>query len=419
MIGPGDRTSPRSAASPESGASVPLGACGPVDCGPMAREPRFRPTVARIDLGALRHNYREVRRRLEPTGCAVLAPVKADAYGHGLVPVARVLAAEGVDWFGVALLEEGLRLRKDAIDCPILVLGGLPDGSEVTAVEAGLTPVVYRSPSVRALNAIAASRQMPVGVHLKVDTGMNRLGVPLDELSDFLDLLDSMDHVYIDGLMTHMAVAESADSAFTSTQLRHFSQVIDVVRARGHHPRWIHAANSAGMMNARAMPSPHVANLARPGIALYGLPPDPSLAAAWDLRPVMALESAITFLKTVPAGAEVSYGLTWKAQRTTRLATLPVGYADGYLRVFGNRAQVLVRGRRAPVVGRVCMDLCMVDVTDIPGVQEGDRAILMGRQGDEQVSAVELADHADTIPWEVLCTVSPRVPRTYHDPERR
>jgi alanine racemase len=380
----------------------------------MAREPRFRPTVARVDLGALRHNHREVRRRLASTGCAVLAPVKADAYGHGLVPVARTLADEGVDWFGVALLEEGLELRANGIDCPILVLGGLPDGSEVTAADAGLTPVVYRSPSVRALNAIAARRQMPIGVHLKVDTGMNRLGVPVAELSAFLDLLDGMEHVYIDGLMTHLAVAESEDPTFTVGQLRAFAGAIDAVRARGHHPRWIHAANSAGMMTNRSLPAPHAANLARPGIALFGVPPDAALAGAWDLRPVMSFESAITYLKDIPAGARVSYGLTWGASRPTRLATLPVGYGDGYLRVFGNRGHVLVRGHRAPVVGRVCMDLCMVDVTDVPGVQEGDRAILLGRQGDEEISAVDLAAHADTIPYEILCTISPRVPRLYH-----
>lgn len=381
----------------------------------MARTPRFRPTLARVDLAALRHNYREVRAHLDGTGSALLAAVKADAYGHGLLPVARTLAQEGVDWFGVALLEEGLRLRQAGIDCPILVLGGLPDGSEVAAAEAGVTPVVYRSPSVRALNAIAARRQMPIGVHLKVDTGMNRLGVPCADLPAFLDLLDDLDHIYVDGLMTHLANAEADDPAFTQGQLAAFAQVVEQVHARGHHPRWIHGANSAGLMTGRALPGPEGANLVRPGIALYGIAPDPSLDAAWDLRPVLSFESAVLFLKDLPAGAKVSYGLTWEARRPTRLATLPVGYGDGYLRIFGNRAHVLVRGHRAPVVGRVCMDLCLVDVTDVPGVQEGDRAILLGAQGAEVVGAQELAEHAGTIPYEILCAVSPRVPRTYRD----
>jgi alanine racemase len=381
----------------------------------MSRPVRFRPTLARIDLGALRHNYRELRRQLDGTGCSILAPIKADAYGHGLTQVARTLADEGVDWFGVALLEEGLSLRENAVDRPILVLGGLPDGSEVTAAEAGLTPVVYRSPSVRALNAIAANRQMPVGIHLKVDTGMNRLGVPQSDLGAFLDLLDGMDHVYVDGLMTHLAVAEAADPTFTQGQLKAFDAIVEEVQSRGHHPRWIHSSNSAGIMSGRASPNPAGANLVRPGIALYGLPPADSLAQTWDLRPVMSFESAITYLKTIPAGARVSYGLTWEAQRETRLATLPVGYGDGYLRVLGNRADVLVRGVRAPVVGRVCMDLCMVDVTDVPGVQEGDRAILMGRQGGDRITATELAGHAGTISWEILCALSPRVPRAYRD----
>ena len=284
----------------------------------MARAPRFRPTVARVDLGALRHNYREARRRVQPGGCAVLAPVKADAYGHGLLPVARVLAEEGIDWFGVALVEEGLLLRQDSIDCPILVLGGLPDGSEVTAAEAGLTPVVYRSPSVRALNAIAAGRQMPIGVHLKVDTGMNRLGVPLAELSPFLDLLDSMDHVYIDGLMTHLAEAEVTDGGFTGRQLSAFADVVRRVRSRGHHPRWIHAANSGGIMTGRSMPDPEGANLARPGIALYG-------AAAVEnkaLRPVVTAEAPVLQIRVAEAGETVGYGARHTLRKTTRLATL-------------------------------------------------------------------------------------------------
>ena len=378
----------------------------------MARSARFRPTVARVDLGALRHNARALRAQLGGGGTSLLAPVKADAYGHGLVPVARVLAEEGIDWFGVALLEEGLSLRENRIDRPILVLGGLTDGSELVAAEAGLTPVVYRSPSARALNAIAASRQMPIGVHLKVDTGMNRLGVPAADLGAFLDLLDDLDHIYVDGVLTHLADAEAEDSAATRAQLESFDAALAEVRRRGHHPRWVHAANSAAAL--RGLDSSN-ANLVRPGLALYGVPPGARPEGAGGLRPVLSFESAISFLKTIPAGAGVSYGLTWTAPRPSRIATLPVGYGDGYWRTFGNRAHVIVRGHRAPVVGRVCMDLCLVDVTDVPGVAEGDRAILLGRQGGAAVTASELASLADTIPYEVLCAVSPRVPRRYHD----
>ena len=380
------------------------------------RPERFRPTVARIDLSALRHNFRLVRRRL-PDGCAVLVPIKADAYGHGLLPVGRALEAEGAEWLGVALIEEGLELRSAGVQTRILVLGGLADGSEALAVESGLTPVVYRSASVRALNAIAAQTGRRVPVHLKVDTGMNRLGVPIGHLAAFLALLEGLDHLYVDGLMTHLAEADNPDGAFTEGQLRSFDDAVRLVRAHGHQPRWLHAANSAAVMTGRGtsqLPLDDVSTaLARPGIALFGHAPDAALEGAWPLRPVMSLESAISFLKKVPAGSEVSYGRTWRATRDTKLATLPVGYGDGYWRAFGNRAEALVRGQRVPVVGRVCMDLCLLDVTDVPHVGEGDRVVLLGSMGEESITAAELAALVDTLPYEILCAVSSRVPRIY------
>jgi len=377
--------------------------------------PRYRPTVARVDLAAIRRNLGTMRARLSGAGVSILAAVKADAYGHGLLPVARALSEEGVDWLGVALTEEGLELRRAAISTPILVLGGFADGSEPRALDAGLTPVLYRSASARALNAIAARRQIPVGVHLKIDTGMNRLGVPMAELPAFLDLLDDLEHVYIDGVMTHLAEAEAADTEFTEGQLAAFARAIGQVRSRGHRPRWLHGANSAGVMTHQGLAEPAGCNLVRPGLALYGIAPDDRLEGVWPLEPALSFESAISFLKRVPAGAKASYGLTWTARRPTKLATLPVGYGDGYLRAFGNRAEVLIRGRRAPVVGRVCMDLCLVDVTDVPRVREGDRAILLGSQSGQRIGAGELARLVDTIPYEIICAISPRVPRVYRD----
>jgi len=380
------------------------------------RDERFRPTIARVDLGALRHNARLLRRRL-PDGCCVMVPVKADAYGHGLLPVSKVLESEGVDWLGVAIVEEGLRLRTGGVQTRILVLGGLADGSEALAVESGLTPVVYRSASVRALNAVAASAGRTVPVHLKVDTGMNRLGVPIGHLASFMDLLDGLDHIYVDGLMTHLAEAENPDGAFTEGQLRSFDDAVRLVRAHGHTPRWLHAANSAAVMTGRGtdhMPLDESSRaLVRPGIALFGHAPDAGLEGAWPLRPVMSFESAISFLKKVPTGSEVSYGRAWRATRDTKLATLPVGYGDGYWRAFGNRAEALVRGQRVPVVGRVCMDLCLLDVTDVPHVAEGDRVVLLGSMGEETISAAELASLVGTLPYEILCAISPRVPRVY------
>jgi alanine racemase len=376
-----------------------------------ARIPRFRPTVARIDLDALRHNCQLVRRRLTGGGTAVMAAVKADAYGHGLIPVARVMASEGIDWLGVAIVEEGMRLRSAGIDLPILVLGGFADGSEPEAIAAGLTPVVFRSASARALNALAARTGERIGIHIKVDTGMNRLGVPRGLLGSFLELIEGLEHLYVDGLMTHLAEAERTDDEFTAWQFAGFEASIELIFERGHRPRWVHAANSAAMMTGRGSPTDLAATLVRPGLSLYGLAPDPSLEGAWPLRPVMSFETAISYLKRVPVGARLSYGLTWTAERPSKIATLPVGYGDGYARALGNRAEVLVRGCRAPVVGRVCMDLTLIDVTDVPGVQEGDCVVLMGRQGDEEVSAGELAALLGTIPYELVVGISPRVPR--------
>lgn len=379
----------------------------------MSASTRYRPTVARIDLGALRRNARLIRARIAP-GSSILAAVKADAYGHGLVPVAQVLAAEGVDWFGVAIVEEGLWLRRAGVQTPVLVLGGFADGSEPAALEAGLTPVVYRSASARALNQLGARRGLKVPIHLKIDTGMHRLGVQMHELAEFLELLAGLSMLSVEGVLTHLSDGEDVEGGHTRQQLEDFADAVRLIRSRGHDPTWIHAANSGALMLGRE-PSGLQCNLVRPGIALYGVPTDASLDGAWPIEPVLSFESAISFIKTVPAGSAVSYGRTWRAERESRIAVLPVGYGDGYPRALGNCAEALVRGRRVPVVGRVCMDLTMLDVSDVPLVREGDRVVLLGPQGREEVTALELAALQDTIPYEVLCGVSPRVPRHYRD----
>jgi alanine racemase len=341
--------------------------------------------------------------------------VKADAYGHGLLPVARVLSEEGVDWLGVAIVEEGIRLREVGIETPILVLGGVIEGSEAAALDARLTPVLYRAGSAERFAALARTRGREVAVQLKVDTGMNRLGVPTRDLASFLDRVEALEGLRIDGVMTHLAEAEAGPSGMTSAQLDSFAAALELVSSRGHRPRWVHAANSAAVLIGQGLSGQGTANLVRPGIMLYGCTPRSGLEESWDLEPVMAFETAISFLKEVPVGARLSYGATWEARRVSRIATLPVGYGDGYARALGNRAEVLIRGQRAPVVGRVCMDLCLVDVTDIEGVDEGDLVTLLGRQGAAQVTAEELAGHLETIPYEILCSISPRVPRIYSD----
>ena len=377
--------------------------------------PDLRPTRARVSLSALRHNCRQVLARTRPAKTSLLVAVKADAYGHGLLPVAGALSEEGVDWLGVAIVEEGIRLREAGIETPILVLGGAIEGSEAAALDARLTPVLYRAGSAERFAALARTRGREVAVQLKVDTGMNRLGVPARDLASFLDRVEALEGLRIDGVMTHLAEAEAGPSGMTSVQLDSFAAALKLVSSRGHRPRWVHAANSAAVLIGQGLSGQGTANLVRPGIMLYGCTPRSGLEESWDLEPVMAFETAISFLKEVPVGARLSYGATWEARRVSRIATLPVGYGDGYARALGNRAEVLIRGQRAPVVGRVCMDLCLVDVTDIEGVDEGDLVTLLGRQGAAQITAEELAGHLETIPYEILCSISPRVPRIYSD----
>ena len=349
----------------------------------------------------------------------VLAAVKADAYGHGLKPVARALVQEGVRWLGVAIVEEGIALRRAGIEASILVLGGPADGSEKAAMEAALTPVVYRSATVRALNAVAAGRGRPASVHLKIDTGMNRLGVPLQLLGDFLDLVEDLEHLYIDGVLTHLAEAEAAEDEFTQAQLRDFAAAVGEIRRRGHRPAYIHASNSAALMMGRSSAPEVGVNLVRPGIALYGHAPDSALEGAWPLRPVMSFETVISFLKKVPAGAQLSYGRTWTATRPSKIAALPVGYGDGYARALGNRAEVLVRGS-ALLSSAGCAWISpwwMSRMCRMSG--RGDPVVLLGAQGDERVTAAELGAMLETIPYEVLTAVSPRVPRVYPDVAKR
>ncbi len=362
----------------------------------------LRPTRAEIDLDAIAHNFHVVRKWIEPS--EVLAVVKADGYGHGVVPVALRLQDEGVRGFGVALAEEGIELRDAGVTSDIVVLNGVYGSAHADVLRAALTPVVYDVDQVRAF--VDAGVKSSFGVHLKVDTGMSRLGVRLDRLDAFLSALAEYPSVRVDGVMTHLASADH-DDAFTDEQLDVFDAALEKIRAAGHTPRVLHAANSAGAL--RVPRARH--DFVRAGIALFGLPGAPNVDA--PLKQAMRLRSEVIALRTIGEGEAVGYDRTFRAARQTRVATVPLGYGDGLMRSNSNRGVALVRGRRCPLIGNVSMDLTTFDVTDVPDVEVGDEVVLLGEQGEERICATEVAEAAGTLPYEVWCAVSRRVPRFY------
>jgi len=371
-----------------------------------------RPTIAEIDLDALRFNLNQLR-GMSDGKADILAVVKANAYGHGAVEVAKELENAGAGIFGVATTEEGIELRRSGLSSPILVLAGTYPEEFEKVIENKLSPVVFDLEIARALDAQGKKAGQQIPVHLKVDTGMNRLGIPWREWEPALQVLQSLRNLRVEGLMSHFSVAESEqpdDLSFTEEQRQRFQACVDSARRMGMQPRYIHLANSAA--NARLEPARF--NLVRLGLMLYGLHPAPALQSRVSLRPVLRWKTAILSLKRVPAGDPVSYGRTYSCKKESLIATLPVGYADGYNRRLSNRGEVLVRGKRAKIAGIVCMDLTIVDVSEISGVQVKDEVILLGKQGSEEIGAAEIAGWLETIPYEVLCAIGKRVPRIYH-----
>ncbi|BCR03923.1 alanine racemase [Desulfuromonas versatilis] len=366
-----------------------------------------RPTVAEIDLSALAHNFSHIRSRT--AGRQVLAVVKADAYGHGAARVAPFLQAQGAELFGVALVEEALELRAAGVTRPILVLGGIYPGQEQQVLVAGLSCTLFCLETARRLNAEAAAAGQICPFHLKLDSGMGRVGVRPEELAGVLDELAGLRSLRMEGFFSHLALADEPGREFNEVQVRRFREALARVRERGFAPGFVHISNSAAIFT-RDIPE---ANLVRPGIALYGGLPAPGLEGTIDLRPVMHLRTRVAALKTVAPGTGISYSHRFSAERPTVVATLPVGYADGYNRLLTNRGEVLVRGRRARVAGTVCMDWIMIDVTDVPGVAVGDEVTLLGSAEGGSISAEEWAEKVGSISYEVFCGIGKRVPRVY------
>ena len=371
-----------------------------------------RPTIAEIDLAALRHNFALVQRSI-PAGCGTLAVVKADAYGHGFMDISRELESLGVTAFGVAFLAEGIQLRKSGIDRPVVILGGVYPGQERKCVGFNLSTAVFSIEQARVLNDTASRLYRKAKIHVKIDTGMGRLGIAAAEAPAFFRELREMKSVELAGIISHFASADELDEdgrRFSDRQAATFAQAVAEARSLGLDPRYVHIANSAA---AFGMELPFC-NLVRPGIVLYGALPSGDFEGKMDLRPIMRLRSTVAMLKWVEPGTSISYARRYTAPDRRLIASVPVGYADGYSRALTNKGEVLIRGERAPVVGTVCMDWIMVDVTSISGVAVGDEVTLLGcdRQGN-CVRAEELAAWAGTIPYEIFCGISKRVPRIY------
>jgi len=376
----------------------------------MACQGVTRPTRAEIDLAAIATNVR-VACELAGPATAVMAVVKADAYGHGAAAVAGAALGAGATWLGVAVPEEAAALRAAGVQVRILVLGPIAPEQVGLVAAHDLDQCVSDPAQAEALSREAASRGRVQRIHLKVDTGMGRVGLPPRAVRPAAERIAALPAIQTVGLMTHFADADAVDPAFTHEQLARFEAVSRDLRAAGIAIPLRHAANSAALIRH---PGSRL-DLVRPGIMLYGCPPcvprrpdDPALV------PALRLRTAISQLADIAAGVSVSYGRTFVAACDMRIATLPIGYADGLSRLLSGRGRVLIGGRRAPILGRVCMDMTMVDVTHLPDVRVGDEAVLIGRQGDEEITADEVAGLTGTISYEVLCRIGPRVPRIYH-----
>jgi alanine racemase len=366
----------------------------------------MRGTVAEIDLRAFERNVEAIASRL-PAGTKLIALLKADAYGHGAVELARRCSPEQVAMIGVALLEEALELRREGIELPLLVLGALTEEQVRIALEHGVTLGV---PGPESLEAVArVAREHDVGIHLKLDSGMGRMGAVESELPRIVEILRSAPRLRLEALYTHFASAGDLADPLTDEQIANFERMVATLREAGITAPRHHLSNSAATL--RGIGGDYV----RTGIALFGAAPLDH--DRFRLEPLMRWRTRIARLKELPPGHAVGYGATFHTARPSRIATLPLGYADGYDRGLSNRGEVLVRGRRAPVVGRVSMDLVTIDVTDVPGVEAGDEVVLLGRQGGNEITVEELAAKLDTISYEVFCSVSARVPRVYLDGE--
>lgn len=368
---------------------------------------RMRPNWAEIDLSAIQANVVELKRHSKAPH--FMAVVKANGYGHGAVEVARAALEAGADWLGVASVEEGVELRRGNVTAPILVLGYVAPGQADTVLMYDLRVALFDLDLARALNQWAKPMMRKARVHIKIDTGMGRVGLLPDGLLSFVHAVSDLPNLEVEGVFTHFAAADEPDSDYTASQARRFDAALAELAKVGITPAIRHAANSAGLL---LHPGAHY-DLVRAGIALYGLPPAPGIDWPAKLTPALAWKTRIGMVKWVEPGSAISYGCTYTSRGREQIASLPVGYADGYFRALSNKGEVLIGGRRCPVVGRICMDQTLVRVPDDVAARVGDEAVLIGRQGDDEITATEMAGWIGTINYEVVCALSPRVHRLY------
>ncbi|MCS6874288.1 MAG: alanine racemase [Pyrinomonadaceae bacterium] len=370
-----------------------------------------RPTWVEINLSNLAFNFLSIKSLLGEQ-IKYMAVVKADAYGHGAVKCARCLERAGVDWFAVALPEEGIELRLNGINKPILCLGSFWEGQEEAILEYDITPVIFDLEKAEKLNHLAGRLRKTVKIHVKIDTGMNRVGVRFDRAETFARRLRSFENLEVEGLMTHFAAADS-DKSFTMLQIDRFKESIRIFRSFGFSPIYFDMANSPASLGYKEARG----NMVRLGGIIYGIWEDilPDWVERPKLKRVMSFHTKISFIKDIPAGEPIGYGLTFRTERPSVIASLPVGYNDGYPRLLSNRGKVILKNFYAPVVGRISMDWTLIDVTDIKGVRLGDEVILIGEKGDLKVSVEDIARICGTISYEITCGISKRVYRVYRD----
>ena len=364
-----------------------------------------RPTRIVVDLDALAHNLRSIRAHV---GVPVMGIVKANAYGHGLVPVALHLQVQGIEQLGVAFLEEAIALRQAGITIPILVLGGIFGPQVAQFISHDLEITVSSLDKLRQVEATAQALGRKAVIHLKIDTGMERIGVHSYSAAPFIEAAVASRWCVLKGIYSHLACADDPQSPMTALQLQRFLEACAHIERIGAPMPLRHLANSGGVLH---FPETHL-DMVRPGILLYGVLPDPASQRAVDIKPVLSLVSQVVYFKVVKAGNPVSYGATWTPIEDTRVVTIPIGYGDGYPRALSSRGEVLIRGRRYPIVGRICMDQFMVDIGHDSAWNE-DEVVLVGRQDEAMITVESVAQVAGTIPYEILTGLNQRIPRVY------